>query len=134
MREYQLPSRVYELAELIGMEATLTLMAKYGGLVLDIPRNANRAGRLKELLPFTAVETLCHYWGGDRFYVPKTDCAVRQWRDTEIRQLRESHSVAELALRFKLSKRGVELILASPAPEQPLLPPSSDSQLSLQLD
>jgi Mor family transcriptional regulator len=132
MSEYPLPQRVYELADLIGMDATLILMAKYGGLVLDIPRNAHRAERLKALMPYNAVEALCGYWGGDRFYVPKMDSAARQWRDTEIRRLQPSHSTAELALRFKLSYRAIEKIMAKTEPEVEIQPPT-ELQLTLQL-
>lgn len=133
MSEYQLPQRVHELVELIGTEATLTLMAKYGGLVLDIPRNADRAERLKDLLPSESVQKLCEYWGGDRFYVPKMDAPMRQWRDAVIHQLRPTHSINRLARHFKLSDRRVKAIVAQPAPEVQLQPPK-ESQLALHLD
>ena len=95
-------------------------------------RNAPRAERLKAIIPYNAVEALCGYWGGDRFYVPKMDSAARQWRDTEIRRLQPSHSTAELAIRFKLSYRAIEKIMAKTAPKMEIQPPT-ELQLTLQL-
>lgn len=106
-----LPKRVLEIADLIGMDNTLTLMKRWGGLVLDIPRNAERVYRLKQEMDFESVQALCAMWGGDRFYVPTLYSIERYRRDKAICDLRHSHSVSQLARQFSLSNRAIQSII-----------------------
>ncbi|MBK8454109.1 MAG: Mor transcription activator family protein [Thiofilum sp.] len=106
-----LPKRVLELADLIGMDNTLALMRRWGGIVFDIPRNAEKASRLKQVMDGKAVQALCAMWGGDRFYVPTLYSIERYQRDKAICDLRHSHSVSQLARQFHLSNRAIEKII-----------------------
>lgn len=106
-----LPQRFHELSALIGTEDTLALMRQWGGVIVDIPRNASRANRLKALIAPSSVQALCGLYGGDRFYVPTMQSIDRLERNKAILELSHTMSASKLAKHFQLSLRCVQKVI-----------------------
>lgn len=109
----QLPQTAQDLVNLIGYDNTIILMQNWGGTYLDVPKSADKASVLLDVLPTDAVQKLCGYYSGDRIaYIPKMDTILRKARNTEIRQAHGKVSLRKLAITHKLSIRRISYIVA----------------------
>ena len=85
-----LPASARELAEIIGLAATLRLVEAYAGQVLAIPNGRRQRGRqqieaLAEVVGQAAAEKLCRHLAGQRYLsVPKCQAALRAARDARL--------------------------------------------------
>ncbi len=126
-----LPPSIHEVAEVIGMPATLRLVERFGGTTLLLPKGATRTGRsslqrLSGKVGGAVAEALAHHFGGEPFYVPRCDTALRRLRDLDIcetfeARVRQGHTanqvVADLAILHKISDRRIWIILKNTPPE-----------------
>lgn len=111
----ELPDSMQELAEVVGLEATLMLVRHFGGIRVYIPQDA--AGHsLADVLGEDALAALVGVYGGDRIEVPK---GAKLIRDAVIRQRHygtdgtDGESAMALARAFFLTERQVRRILAA---------------------
>ncbi|MBF0415612.1 MAG: hypothetical protein HQL79_07570 [Magnetococcales bacterium] len=128
-----LPQSAIDLIEVIGTVATLTLMQRYGGITLALPRSIGADHDLSRLIGHDAARKLVEHWGGDRVYIPKADNAVRCVRDQEmIRRYDAGDRPQELALEYKITDRHFWRVMKKPmlVPGQ-RPPPKDDRQLSM---
>lgn len=132
-----LPPTVQRLAEVVGLPATLKLVAELGGTSWFFAQGVGRNGQarvaaLAEIVGEEAAEKLARYaHERETLYIPKCDAALIAVRDAQIHQqfeqaAREGVSantvVAELARTYKLSDRHIWRILKRlPEPAAPLI-------------
>jgi hypothetical protein len=118
-----LPGTLRELAALIGLPATLTLIRHYGGVRLYIPKTLEPGHILVRLLgPEAAQRLVAHYLPGENFDVPRGQSLVRALRDRAIAAAAaRGASSADLARGFGMTHRHVRRILhrADPVDMQP---------------
>lgn len=122
-----LPSTALDLANLIGLPATLALVEEFGGNELRIPayRNCKSAAlfqKITEKVGEEAAIAISKAYGGDVLYIPscaKTRRALRDMEivrayDTLILETSARDAVATLSKQYYLSNRGIEKIVNRP--------------------
>lgn len=108
-----LPPRLAQLAELIGLTATLRLVEARGGTVVYVPDVATTEHWLARLLGIAALERLVRAYPRDFIPVDRAAAALRAARDRHIvARHRDGQSTASLALDYHLTQRQVFNILA----------------------
>ena len=112
LRLDHLPASLAEIAACIGLQPTLRLVERWGGLDLWVPQRPS--DELLAQLGREAAEALCARYGLERVYIARAEAAVRAARDAEIRDRRAAGwTAAQLARRYGLTERRVWAILAS---------------------
>ncbi len=110
----QLPVSLREMAESIGLMASLTLVEHYGGITLEIPKRINDKHYLVKTLGKETALCFCQVYGGEPLYIPKAADALRQLRNREIiRGYDKGESVKELVRKYSLCDRQIWNILGS---------------------
>lgn len=108
-----LPGVLQEIADLIGLPATLALVRAYGGVRLWVPLNIDPDHPLVKLVGHAAAAKLVDIYGGqEHFDIPRALGATLAVRDKQIRAQRaEGATHRELALRHRLTERQIRNIL-----------------------
>lgn len=119
-----LPDTALDLANLIGLPATLALVEEFGGNELRVPmgrsgKSAAPFQRISNAIGEEATITLSKLYGGDTLYIPSCARTRRVLRDMEIVRAYDEliidtsarAAAAILAKRFCLSNRGIEMIV-----------------------
>ncbi len=108
----RLPPTLREIHDLVGRQATLALVERYGGTHVHVPRRCRDDHALTLLLGREPAARFIHHFAGIRLYVAKMDAVLRAARDAEIRRLYDSGlSAARLAQKYDLSERRIWSIL-----------------------
>lgn len=71
----RLPEQIIELSELIGLDATLSMVEHLGGLSFDVPStlDAKNGKWLSNIIGIDNAKKLIAYYGGDSLYVNNCD-------------------------------------------------------------
>lgn len=117
-----LPPQMARILELIGWDATLRLINRYGGCYILPTRCARRNdsgsgnAQLVLLIGENAYNKLAAEYDGTRVYCAKCDDAMRKIRNMEIsRRYVAGESAATLAIEYRLSERQIWFILKDQA-------------------
>ncbi|WP_052494015.1 Mor transcription activator family protein [Nitrosospira sp. NpAV] len=111
--ESLLPGILRDIAGLIGLPGTLTLVQHYGGVRLYIPKRFDPDHVLVKILGAAAVVKLIEHFGGeDHFDIPKALIASVAVRNAKIKVEYGELSQRQLALKYDLTERQVRNILA----------------------
>ena len=103
-----------EFERLIGLELTLRLVERWGGVMLYIPATVNETQAIVEVIGLEAAEKLAAYCGREHISMPKADEYKRLKRDHEIFQKKRSGvSAPELAKQYDLTQRQIWAIIAT---------------------
>lgn len=107
-----------ELVELVGLQSTLAIVERWGGIRLYVPepRNLRSTHPLIETLGREHAETLAHHFQREEILIPRAASLVREIRDRRIRAEHDPDtgmSASLLARRWQLSLRQVRYILAA---------------------
>ena len=109
---WRLPPTLREIHDLLGWQGTLTLVERYGGTHVHVPRRWRNDHELTALLGREPAARFIRHFAGVRLYIAKMDAVLRAARDAEIRKLYDSGvSAARLAQKYRLSERRVWSIL-----------------------
>ena len=109
----ELPQSLVEVADVIGLSATLVLVEKAGGVRIYIPDRLGDDHRLIEWLGRDAAVRLSEAYAMEELIVPRCAEQLRNVRNRCIRQERtQGDSTAALALRYRLTERQVFTILS----------------------
>lgn len=119
VEEEHLPDMGREVVRLIGLPRAIDLFRTLGGVDFPVPKGANnnrfgamRFEMLSECVGVEAAEVLCAEFGSTRLYIPKCQQALQHIRDRRIvREFDAGASSEELALKFRLTHRGIDAIL-----------------------
>ncbi len=108
----RLPPTLREIHDLLGRQGTLTLVERYGGTHVHVPRRCRDNHELAVLLGREPAARFIRHFAGVRLYIAKMDAVLRAVRDAEIRKLYDAGlSAARLAQKYGLSERRVWSIL-----------------------
>ncbi len=107
-----LPGVLQEIAELIGLPATLKLVESYGGVRLYVPKRIDDDHALARLIGLDNARLLSDAYGAEEhFDIPRAVAATRAVRDMQIRTDRKTMTHRELALKYGLTERQIRNIL-----------------------
>lgn len=108
-----LPPLLREVAEVIGVSATLRLVAWRGGLELWVPARVDAAHPLAQQLGIDAARRLCERYALEKLWIPMAARAIRAARNAEIiRRYRDGERVVDLATEYRTSDRHILRIVA----------------------
>lgn len=109
----QLPSLAQELADAIGLPATLRLVDALGGTRIYVPEHAGPDHLLTRAIGQADADRLCDVFAHDTLELPKCLDGIRAVRNGEIRDQRaDGWDVNRIALYHGLTVRQVYSILA----------------------
>lgn len=106
-----LPGILLEICELIGIQATLKLVAKYGGVRLYVPKTLRPDHDLVVIIGRELAEYMEERFGGEVLEIPKALLANVALRNVTIKQEYEVLSQRQIALKYHLTERQVRNIL-----------------------
>lgn len=96
-----------EFADLIGDEATAKLVAKVGGLQLDIPKKAS-GSKLAGIIGEENAAIIIREFGNGKVVLPQSGMRGTSGRKARAKEmLRAGHSISEVAVAFDLHIRTV---------------------------
>lgn len=109
----QLPESLTEIAEIIGLPSTLTLVEKWGGTRIFIPRQVAAQHKLANLLGFEQARKMSRHFGGETLTIARAANVIRSIRNREItRRYDEGEGVRLLAVEHNLTERQIYTILS----------------------
>lgn len=109
----ELPESLAEVAEAIGLSATLALVEHAGGVRIYVPERLADDHRLVQWLGRDAAARLSEAYAMEELVVPRCADLLRRVRNRCIRHERaQGARPAELALRYRLTERQVFTILS----------------------
>ncbi len=106
-----LPGILREIAERIGVTATMAIVRQYGGVRLYIPQHIPDDHPLVKLVGWHHASALSESFGGETFEIARAEAAIREIRDAEIRSQWPAMSQRELALKYSTTERNIRRIL-----------------------
>lgn len=111
-----LPKVLQEFVRLIGIQATMLMVEKFGGLRIYIPLNPTPDHHFAQLIGFDNLVKLSEVYGlEDHFELPKAERALKALRNAKIRAEFGPKSIRQLAHEHKLTERQVTRIVGSSA-------------------
>lgn len=119
-----LPAVLQEFVRLIGIDATMKVVAMYGGTRLRMPLEAKEEHPLDELIGHEKFALLTSRFLGHRFDIPKATAALLHIRNSKIIAEYGPKSTRQLALEHGLTERqiwnivGKAQVIKSVTPEQ----------------
>lgn len=126
-----LPDVAKELVRFIGIEKTFLLVKELGGTRFPVAKNMNKHGEIRyaviaEIVGVDAADIITKEYGGFDLYIPKCLGVVTEARNRMIRAYFDKETVSasgkevtmELALKYKLSYRQIEVILSQTDKEE----------------
>lgn len=108
-----LPGELREIAQIIGIPATMALVEQYGGVGLYVPKELREDHPLIALIGAENAQKLSQHYPGDEIEIGKAEAALREIRNQEIRSQYPYLSQRQLALKYKTTERNIRKILDS---------------------
>lgn len=102
-----LPPQMRMIARAIGLPEMFRLIQARGGTLLRVPLHPDRARVLIQIITPDSIRRLCEEFGDQVLELPKADKILVQLRNHAIRAERESASLSQVALRYRLTRRHV---------------------------
>lgn len=107
-----LPATAQELVEVIGLAATMGIVAVRGGARLCVPKQTTGDHWLAERIGMEAFERLTQVYAGEEIEIPCCSVAFLKVRENTIYgQFEQGASIAELALEHGYSERGMRKLI-----------------------
>jgi hypothetical protein len=111
-RQYLSPLLV-ELQSVIGLDNTLKLVERWGGVMLYVPQDIPENHKIAQLIGKTSADALARYCGLERLNIPLARDYRRALRNAEMyTRHKEGESVNELAREYGISARQLWEILS----------------------
>lgn len=104
-----LPKSLADLVKLMGFQATLKLVERFGGLPLYVPReeHLNEEHGIVAAIGAEAARKLSRDRGTETLEIPRAAAYLRRVRDQLMREKYETNSASELAREFGMTRRNV---------------------------
>lgn len=106
-----LPDELRQIAEEIGVEATLKLVSARGGTFLYVPKDMAPDRTLVRLIGMEAAEKLGKLYAGERIEIPRALGWRLAIRDMLIYQKSKAHSQSQLALANGMTVRSIRNVI-----------------------
>ncbi|MBU2705832.1 hypothetical protein KCM76_07550 [Zooshikella marina] len=109
--ETELPGFLKNAANIIGLDATLTLAQRLGGARVYIPHDARPDHPLSLAIGHESAKLLCEHFSGETVELPRKSIFIRS-RNALIKKYHgDGYSIDRLALTFGITRRHVYNIL-----------------------
>ncbi len=106
-----LPDSIQEMAELIGLPATLKIVEERGGIRLSIPTKVNDKSWLTQLIGREAMMLLVKHYKGEELDIPRCTAAVKAAQDAHIyQQIQAGVPQSKLAREYGYTERGIRKV------------------------
>ncbi|MBL4783009.1 MAG: hypothetical protein JKX92_12275 [Porticoccaceae bacterium] len=105
-----LPQLLRELADIIGLDATLKLTEEFPGVSVYVPDTPRPHHKIALIIGFDNLVALSNIYGKDYLAMPKLDAATRQIKHALIRDMRGKLSTRQMALATGYTSRRVQQI------------------------
>lgn len=105
-----LTTRMQELNSVIGLDATLKLVKKFGGIKIWIPKKPKSGHQYELLIGEEAFKKLTAYYGDTYLDVDKCVKVLQAHRNQQILADSEDLSDSQLALKYNLTMRHITRI------------------------
>lgn len=102
-----LPASVVALMQAISPQGALRLVDKFGGTPVFVPGLPNADSRLNGCLSGEDFANLCRHYGGYTLWLPRCGKALRLLRDRQLASDSQRMTLPELALKYRMTVRGV---------------------------
>tara|TARA_R110002096_G_scaffold417159_1_gene620703 strand:- start:31 stop:423 length:393 start_codon:yes stop_codon:yes gene_type:complete len=102
-----LPKGLREIAELIGVNATLKVVKAYGGTRFWFCSKFDKGSDLVKLIGMSKAKILWENYQGERIVIDKAEAALRELRDREIFSKLNTHKRSSLALEYHLTEETI---------------------------
>ncbi|MCA0213117.1 MAG: hypothetical protein LCH79_08075 [Proteobacteria bacterium] len=119
-----LPKLLQDFVRLIGLQATMLLVERFGGLRIYIPLHPTPEHHFAQLIGFDNLVKLAGEFGREtHFELPKAQQALLAVRNAKMRSEYGPKSLRVLAAEYKLTERQVTRIVGADIPNdvQPAL-------------
>jgi Mor family transcriptional regulator len=114
MDNVALPENLKDIIQVIGLQSALKLVEELGGIRMYIPEKLSTKHVLIQAVGKTDAEKISRHYAGDYLYFPRCMDALRSMRNASIINDRNQGTpTATLALKYKLTERQVQNILAA---------------------
>lgn len=107
-----LTMRAKELANVIGLEAALILIDKFGGTAIWIPKNAKPDHSHSLLIGFEAFQKLTRYYGDTSLEIDLCAALNRYARNQKIIEDSKALTHREIAQKYSTTERNIRKILS----------------------
>lgn len=108
----KMPETIKTIIRLTDLNTAFVLVENYGGRNLHFPRSrmVNDRHELAYLIGFNNLSQLCRYFDGDTIYIPYARDYAQYLRYEKISQDSEKLSSSELAKKYQMSVRWINVI------------------------
>lgn len=111
-----LPPLLQDFVRIIGLQPTMRLVERFGGLRIYIPMHAAPDHQFSQVIGLDNLAKLATVYGGEaHFQLPKAQRALLALRDEAIRSAFGTRSIRQLAIDYQLTERHVSRIVSSGA-------------------
>lgn len=109
-----LPPSAQLIVDAVGYDLAITVVARFGGVSINLPHNPDRLSPLSKALGHDAAKLLCAQLGPGMLAVPRAASMIGAQRDREIvARRRAGETEVELALRMGLTERHIRRICSA---------------------
>lgn len=110
--EFIFTKSMQPIVEAVGYDLALTLVARFGGTELRIPRHPDERDAIAQCIGVEAATRLAETFSSGRCELPRCAAWLQARRDEEISvRYNGGETQAELARRFRLTERHIRRIL-----------------------
>lgn len=107
-----LPKLLQDFVRIIGIEATMLLVERFGGLRIYVPKNPRPDHTFAQLIGYDNLVKLSHVYGlENHFELPKAMRALLAIRNAKIRSEYGTKSIRQLAAEHRLTERHITRIV-----------------------
>ncbi len=106
-----LPESIKELADIIGVNKALSIVALRGGTKLSIPDQAKETHWLVDVIGYESFNDLCYHYSGCEIEIPKCFKTIGLITDREILEDRKNLTMAGLARKYGYTERGIRKVI-----------------------
>lgn len=104
--------RAKELANVIGLEAVLILIDKFGGTAIWVPKNSKPDHRYSLLIGFEAFQKLTRYYGDTSVEIDRCVALIRDARNQKIKDDSKALTNRDIAQKYSTTERHIRRILS----------------------
>jgi hypothetical protein len=103
-----LGNRMNEIADVIGIDATLMLVRDFGGRHLNIPHKAKSTHSLAVLIGLDLFKKLCAYYGGTKLEIDFCQKALNYQKLLDVQKgVQAGMTGSQLAKQFNTTERNI---------------------------
>ena len=112
LSESEFPESLTEIKDIIGYQGAMTILSKYSGIRLFIPKNMKSDHKLAKLLGLEQANLMSRHFGGETISIVRAVRAKRAVRNKEIiRRYDAGEKVPDIAQDVELTERQIYVIL-----------------------